>query len=177
MPIVVRRGRSSAEPRSRLLRFERPTNRAVVATTIGKEPLAPDPRHELARLALDLAVRTAEPVSLPPRWATDAFGQEVDRTRAQLSPIRSRNALLASFSREASIAVTRTAGPAPAPVGPVRVAYAIRWLELGDGRPRPSWASFVAGPVELVAGALGGVLAAGASGRACDDQRKGEISR
>ena len=27
----------------------------------------------------------------------------------------------------------------PEPPGPVRVAYAIRWLELGDNRIRPSW--------------------------------------
>ncbi len=168
MPIVVRRGRSTAEPRSRLLRFERPTSRAVVATTVGNDPPLPDLRHELGRLALDLAVRTAEPINLPPRWATFAFGQEVDRTRAQLAPIRSRAGLLASFAREASIAVTRTAEPSPAPVGPVRVAYAIRWLELGDGRRRPAWASFVAGPVELVAEALGRVRAGAASAAIAD---------
>jgi hypothetical protein len=177
MPIVVRRGRPTAEPRSRLLRFERPTGLAVVATTIGNESPAPDLRHELARLALDLAVRTSEPMTLPRRWSTYAFGQEVDRTRAQLAPIRSRAGLLASFSREASIAVTRTVGPSQAPVGPIRVAYAIRWLELGDGRRRPAWASFVAGPVELVAGALGGALALAADSGADLDQRKGEISR
>lgn len=185
MPIVVRRGRITAEPRSRLLRFERPTGVASVATAIGNQPLAPDPRHELARLALDLVVRTAEPIDLPPRWSTYAFGAEVDRTRAQLQPIRSRAALLASFSREASIAATRTVAPSSAPAGPVRVAYAIRWLELGDGRTRPSWASFVAGPVEIVAGALSANVP-GAPALALpesmtpaprDDQRNGEISR
>ena len=176
MPIVVRRGRITAEPRSRLLRFERPTGLAVVATTVGNEPDALDPRHELARLALDLAVRTAEPMNLPSRWATDAFGREVDQTRAQLAPIRSRAALIASFSREASIAATRTMSPSPAPAGPVRVAYAIRWLELGDGRRRPAWASFVAGPVDLIAGALGGALAADAGSGANLDQRNGEIT-
>jgi hypothetical protein len=184
MPIVVRRGRFAAEPRSRLLRFERPTGVASVATAIGNQPMTPDPRHELARLALDLAVRTAEPVDLPPRWATYAFGTEVDRTRAQLQPIRSRVALLASFSREASIAATRTLAPSPAPAGPVRVAYAIRWLELGDGRARPAWASFVAGPVEMVAGALSAEVPGAAAvslpvplaPAPRDDQRNGEIS-
>jgi len=180
MPIVVRRGRITAEPRSRLLRFERPTGGAAHAAAVGNIPADPDPRHELARLALDLVVRTAEPIDLPSRWATYAFGQEVDRTRAQLAPIRSRAALLASFSREASIAATRTAVPSPAPAGPVRVAYAIRWLELGDGRRRPSWATFVAGPVDLVAGALAGpaigaAVGAGPAART-PDQRKGEIT-
>ena len=130
----------------------------------------PDPRHELARLTLDLVVRTAEPADLPARWTTYPFGQEVDRTRGQLTPIRSRNALLASFSREASIAATRGIVEAGLPAGPVRIAYAIRWLELGDGRSRPAWASFVAGPVDVVAGALAG------AGQPADDQRNGEIT-
>jgi hypothetical protein len=184
MPIVVRRGRITAEPRSRLLRFERPTFAAAAAAPVGIEPPVPDPRHELARLALDVVVRTSEPVELPRRWRGVPFAREVDRTRAQLAPIRSRQGLIASFSREASIAVTRGecagraehAGPRGEPgrsidpvqpPGPVRVAYAIRWLELGDGRRRPSWESFVAGPVELVTGALA----------AHDDVRNGEISR
>jgi hypothetical protein len=146
MPIVVRRGRVTAEPRSRLLRFERTAIGAAVATTVGNEPPPLDPRHELARLALDLVVRTSEPIEIPRRWATYAFGREVDRTRAQLAPIRSRAGLLASFSREASISATRTVGPSSEPAGPVRVAYAIRWLELGDQRPRPSWEQWIGQP-------------------------------
>ena len=172
MPIVVRRGRITAEPRSRLLRFERAGGVEAAATAVGTRLSDPDPRHELARLALDLVVRTAEPADLPARWTSHSFSVEVDRTRAQLAPIRSRAGLVNSFTREASIAVTRTSGPASPdlPGGPVRVAYAIRWLELGDGRARPAWASFVAGPVELVASF--------AAGRAAepDDQREREIS-
>ena len=179
MPIVVRRGHVIAEPRSRLLRFERPATAAIAATPVGIDPgpaTSPDLRHELARLALDVVVRTAEPIDLPHRWRGFAFSREVDRTRAQLAPIRTRRALLTSFAREASIVVsTQSAGgdlPASGalPPGPVRVAYAIRWLELGDGRPRPSWAAVVAGPVEVVSAALGDPSpGAGA-------QRNGEIS-
>ena len=145
MPIVVRRGRPVAEPRSRLLRFERPSPSDAIATTIGVSPPEPDPRHELARLALDLVVRTAEPIDAPPRWTTPAFAAEIERTRAQLGPIRSRETLLASFSREASIAATRGQPVETVPAGPVRLAYAIRWLELGDGRERPGWSSILAG--------------------------------
>jgi hypothetical protein len=161
MSIVARRGRVVAEPRSRLLRFERPVPVVVAAGTIGSSiPAAvdvdpDDPRHELARLALDLVVRTSEPLSLPLRWATVPFGREVDRTRAQLAPIRTRAALATSFSREASVAVTRFAEPAPLmPPGPVRVAYAIRWLELGDDRSRPAWASIANGVVADLAAAI-----------------------
>ena len=167
MSIVARRGRVVAEPRSRLLRFERPVPVVAAAGTIGSSLPVPvpvdvdpdDPRHELARLALDLVVRTSEPLSLPPRWTTVPFGREVDRTRAQLVPIRTRAALAASFSREASVAVTRFAEPAPLmPPGPVRVAYAIRWLELGDARPRAAWASIVNGVVADLAAAIAPVL-------------------
>ena len=191
MPIVVRRGHVIAEPRSRLLRFERPTFAAAAAAPVGIEPSVPDPRHELARLALDVVVRTSEPVELPRRWRGVPFAREVDRTRAQLAPIRSRQGLIASFSREASIAATRgecsppgeQAGPSAAPgprldllqpPGPVRVAYAIRWLELGDGRRRPSWESFVAGPVEFVAGSIAEAL--GEPMAASTDHRNGEIT-
>ena len=92
------------------------------------------------------------------------------RNRGQLAPIRSRAALLASYLREASISVTRGAVELGLPVGPVRVAYAIRWLELGDGRARPAWATFVAGPVDLVLDAVGASLASQI------DQRNGEIT-
>jgi hypothetical protein len=143
MPIAVRRGRAVAEPRARILRFDRPPVSAVDPSSATN-----DPRHELARLALDVVVRTAEPVDLPRRWTGLAFRREVERTRAQLAPIRSRDALAASYSREASIAATRT-GTEPAPLdippGPVRVAYGIRWLELGDRRLRPAWEAIVAG--------------------------------
>lgn len=155
MPIVVRRGRPVAEPRSRLLRFERPSPSEAAATTIGVSSPEPDPGHELARLVLDLVVRTAEPIDAPRRWTTAAFAAEVERTRAHLGPIRSRDALLASFSREASIAATRGQPVDTQPAGPVRLAYAIRWLELGDGRARAGWSSILAGVREdLLAAAL-----------------------
>jgi hypothetical protein len=176
MSIVVRRGQAIAEPRARPLRFDRPSSAVTSSSAVVLESQAWDPRHELARLALDLVVRTAEPVDLPSRWTTFPFGQEVDRTRGQLAPIRSRAALLASYSREASIAVTRGMVEIGLPAGPVRIAYAIRWLELGDGRPRPIWGSFVAGPVELVAGALAGARNLAPASGVDDDQRNGEIT-
>jgi hypothetical protein len=165
MPIVVRRGRPVAEPRSRHLRFERPPTVDAAEAAIGRTPVQPDSRHELARLALDIVVRTSEPQAVPARWRTVPFGREVDRTRAQLGPIRSRDALARSFGREASIAVTRSAATEPAATpltpGPVRVAYAVRWLELGDGRERPSWTAIVAGVErDLVAAVAGGDPAA-----------------
>jgi len=159
MSIVARRGRVVAEPRARLLRFERPLAPVVAVGAIAnpaghaRSVHRDDPRHELARLALDLVVRTSEPIQLPSRWLGPAFGREVERTRAQLAPITSRAMLSASFAREASVAVSRLSPLSFAnPPGPVRVAYAIRWLELGDERPRPGWSSITKGAAADLAG-------------------------
>jgi hypothetical protein len=61
--------------------------------------------------------------------------------------------LASSFAREASVAVSRLSPLSGAnPPGPVRVAYAIRWLELGDERPRPGWSSITKGAAADLAG-------------------------
>ena len=91
MSIVARRGRVVAEPRSRLLRFERPSTAGAAAGTIGSQIGPDDPRRDLARLALDLVLRTSEPLRLPERWTRTPFGREVDRTRAPARPDRDAN--------------------------------------------------------------------------------------
>ena len=77
-----------------------------------------------------------------------AFAREVDRVRAQLAPIRDRRGLAASFGREA-FRIRGASDPPdpPAGIGPVRIAYAVRWLELGRGVRQPAWSQLVADPV------------------------------
>lgn len=139
MTVVVRRGRVIAEPRHRSIQFDRVPPRDT------RDQAA----HDLARIALDVVVRAVEPASLPRRWSTHAFAREVAAVRAQLAPIRSRETLAESFGREAAIAATSTPPTIdpPEPPGPVRVAYAVRWLELGDDRLRPSWAEWTGQPI------------------------------
>ncbi len=43
---------------------------------------------------------------------------------------------------------TRIATPGAVPIGPVHVAYALRWLELGDGRRRGAFMDWLADPAE-----------------------------
>jgi hypothetical protein len=151
MTVVVRRGRVTAEPRHRSIRFDR-------FAPVGSRSEA---ARDLARIALDVVVRAIEPASLPRRWSTHAFAREVAAVRAQLAPIRSRRSLAESFGREAAVAATiipPSVDPAEPP-GPVRVASAIRWLELGDDRIRPSWAEWTGQPPAPV-----------------PDQRNGEIN-
>jgi hypothetical protein len=104
----------------------------------------PSPARELARRALDV-LRRARLASPPERWQQPAFSREVDLVRLHLMPVRSRAALASSFGREAfNVAVEddwrakamSASGEAHQSIGPVLVAYAIRWLELGDGRRR-----------------------------------------
>ena len=110
---------------------------------------APAPHRALA---LD-AVRLLRTLRDRPRDAGSlgepAFAREVDRIRAQLAPIRDRRGLAASYAREA-FRVHGTDDPetpgAPVTPRPSRAAYAIRWLELGDGTRRPAWSAFVADP-------------------------------
>ena len=88
-------------------------------------------------------------------WGEPAFAWEVDRIRHQLAPIATRRALASSYAREAfrNLTGSGNAGPPPGSsagrlrdpgaIGPVRFAYTIRWLELGDGAPRPGWSGFL----------------------------------
>jgi hypothetical protein len=91
----------------------------------------------LAAEARRLISRFADPALVPPSWSEAAFIREVGLVRAHLAPIRSRGGLAASFSREAFHAAPGDGGE-DVP-GAVRVAYALRWLELGSRRSVPAW--------------------------------------
>jgi hypothetical protein len=91
----------------------------------------------LAAEARRLIRRFADPNLVPSAWSEAAFIRDVGLVRTHLAPIRSRGGLAASFSREAFHA-TFWEGRGDVP-GAVRVAYALRWLELGSRRPVPAW--------------------------------------
>jgi hypothetical protein len=116
----------------------------------------PSPARELARRALDV-LRRARLASPPERWLQPGFSREVDLVRLHLGPVRTRAGLAASFGREAfNLAAdterqSRTVPGAAAStrsIGPVHVAYALRWLELGDGRHRPAFPAWLGDPAE-----------------------------
>jgi len=155
MPIIVRQPGSgwSSDPRSGV---ERPLGSQARPTVLlpsgGATAVASAPAPHRA-LALD-ALRVLRILRDHPRdagpWGEPALAWEVDAVRRQLAPIASRRALASSYAREAFRAVTgAAAGRRPSPpadpgaIGPVRLAYAVRWLELGDGAPRPGWSGFV----------------------------------
>jgi len=77
-------------------------------------------------------------------WGEPAFAREVDLIRSQLMPIRSRRGLAAFFEREAFQSQELPGPREPATMQAVRIAYALRWLELGDGVLRWGWTGLVA---------------------------------
>ena len=89
----------------------------------------PAPARALALDALRLRRRLRDPAQRPDRWAEPTFRREIELVRAHLAPLRSRKALAASYGREAFH--LSPAGTALDDPGAVRLAYALRWVELG----------------------------------------------
>ena len=117
---------------------------AVDLRRTSDQPTGPTPSRgllpadgALAAEARRLIRRFADPALIPQAWCEAAFIREVGLVRAHLAPIRSRGGLAASFSREAFHARPVEGGD-DVP-GAVRVAYALRWLELGSRRVVPAW--------------------------------------
>ncbi|HYM83646.1 MAG TPA: hypothetical protein VEY67_05815 [Candidatus Dormibacteraeota bacterium] len=101
---------------------------AVMAgTKAPNDDAALERRRWLARHATSV-VRLLH--AAPDGWTDPRFSRQVEATRVGLLPIRTRRALVASFSREGAL-LGRRLGASPLLEGPVPVAYAIRWHELG----------------------------------------------
>lgn len=102
----------------------------------------PAPARALALDALRVNRLLHDAERRPDRWGRPAFAAEVEQVRRHLAPIRSRRTLAASYAREAfHLALRRTDQDDPCPI---RLAYALRWLELRDGATGPSWQSLLA---------------------------------
>jgi hypothetical protein len=102
---------------------------------------APAPARALALDALRISRALRDPARRPARWTHPGFGAEVELIRRHLAPVRTRKSLAASFGREAFHVL-----PVPAErddPSPIRLAYALRWMELGDGATGPSWTSLM----------------------------------
>jgi hypothetical protein len=145
MPIATRQPEALAAPTARPVERPRPGGEATLgvlppspgALLPAGDSLAPAPALTPARaLALDalrLLRRLGDPSRYPDAWGTDAFGRDVATVRRHLAPLRTRAALAASYDREAFQRGGESLSGLDDDVGAVRVAYALRWLELGAG--------------------------------------------
>jgi len=104
---------------------------------------APAPHRALALDALRLRRGLRDTGLRPAGWADARFAREVELIRCHLAPLRNRRSLTASFGREAFQTLDLDQSR-PRPLGPIRAAYAIRWLELGSGASLPTWSSLLA---------------------------------
>jgi hypothetical protein len=97
----------------------------------------PAPARALALDSVRLRRQLRDPACRPDRWSEPTFRREIELVRAHLAPLRSRKALAASYGREAfHVSIDKVTGDEP---GAVRLAYALRWLELGDGDVSAIW--------------------------------------
>jgi len=152
MPLSQRHLVPVVEPRRRTR--HRPGGGAAIPGRPSPPPaFEPDsPSRALALAALSVIRHSRRPADRPAPWSLPGFAREVDLVRLHLRPVATRQVLAASFGREAFHAGPSTATTAG---GAVAVAYALRWLELGDRIDRPAFEIWLAesatGPVRLPA--------------------------
>lgn len=97
----------------------------------------PAPARALALDALRLLRRMRDPSRRPDRWTESTFRRELELVRTHLAPLRTRRTLAASYGREAfHVTLDDAARDEP---NAVRLAYALRWLELGAADVGQIW--------------------------------------
>ncbi len=72
----------------------------------------------------------------PPSWLARPSDSDVETVLTHLVPIRTRSALAASYAREGRRLLAGVHGPARSAdaVDEIDLAYALRWVQLGDVR-------------------------------------------
>jgi hypothetical protein len=102
-------------------------------------PLRP-PVDPVALLVADARtlLLAADDDAVSDRWQDERFVGQVEAARRHLAPIEDPELIAASFTREAFHGPRLARVPAVA-ASPVRVAYAIRWMELQVGLALPGF--------------------------------------
>jgi hypothetical protein len=148
MPILTRQPEATDTTAMHLASVQRPGGTSIGSTAAPAGDLlptggslvpapAPTPARALALDALRLLRRLRDADRRPDRWSQPSFRREIELVRAHLAPLRSRKALAASYGREAfHLSMDDAARDDP---GAVRLAYALRWLELGAVDVAPIW--------------------------------------
>jgi hypothetical protein len=148
MPIMTRQPEATDGAATHLAHVQRRGGTAIGSSSAPPRDLLPGggvpapapvpaPARALALDALRLVRRLRDPARRSARWAHPSFRREIELVRAHLAPLRSRKALAASYGREAfHLVIDDAARDDP---GAVRLAYALRWLELGNGDVGPVW--------------------------------------
>jgi hypothetical protein len=91
--------------------------------------------------ALRLGRVLREPSVWPQRGTEPAFGAEVERCRCYVSDLTTHEALASAYGYD--VFERLTGGRGDAERSPIRVAYALRWLELQEDSIGPAWPAMV----------------------------------
>ena len=106
----------------------------------GVTPTTREPVDPVALLVADARtlLLAADDDAVSDRWRDERFAGQVEAVRRHLAPIANPELIAASFTREAFHGPRLARVPAVA-ASPVRVAYAIRWMELQLGLALPGF--------------------------------------
>ena len=128
----VPRGPPAAAQLRRAYEGDRPTAVDLVPSRAPVDPVA------LLVADARTLLLAAEDDAVSVRWQDERFAGQVDAVRRHLAPIEDPELIAASFTREAFHGPRLARVPAVA-ASPVRVAYAIRWMELQVGLALPGF--------------------------------------
>src|SRR5262249_25145629 len=106
---------------------------------------APDPISVLVDDAARILLTMTGDLPVVAPWRSRRFAREVALVRRHLEPMCSPQVLASAFGRASFHVLARSprAGATPSSAGPVRVAYAIRWIELQLDLDLPPWGSWL----------------------------------
>jgi hypothetical protein len=114
---------------------------AVTRGRLSGTQVALEHERALAIDALRLGRLLKEPAMWPRRWAEPAFGAEVERCRRHVADLTTHDSLASAYAYD--VFERLTGGRGDAQVSPIRVAYALRWLELQEDAIGPAWPAMV----------------------------------
>lgn len=114
---------------------------AVTRRRLSRTHAAVEHERALAVDALRVGRLLGEPSLWPSRWTEPAFGAEVERCRRHVADLTTQDALATAYEHDVFERLTGGRGDADA--SPIRVAYALRWLELQEDSIGPAWPAMV----------------------------------
>lgn len=112
---------------------------------MGRRHAPTDPAVESERALVIEALRVGrvlrDPAKWPRIWSQPSFGAEVERFRRHMAGLTTAEALAAAY--QADVWETLGIATGHAEGSPIRVAYALRWLEIQEGATGPAWPAMV----------------------------------
>jgi hypothetical protein len=114
---------------------------AVTRRRLSSTHAAHEHERALAIDALRLGRLLREPSAWPQRWTEPAFGADVEQCRRHVADLTTQDALARAYGHD--VFERLSGGPGDATASPIRVAYALRWLELQEESVGPAWPAMV----------------------------------